>query len=177
MENFIEIKDVNCDSISFYREKEEDNADGNSPIVSPNEVSKVLLVCRKIWFSFFDFFVKNITCFFEFIFLVLFHWKSVFPFLKIHLCLRKVSIESWTRVYCYFPFKLVILIGNFRFLMIAGWFFVFQASLTKCKVLDLHWFFQVRKFFTVIVSHINIHITHITHIPLAIISCENWVYI
>ena len=39
MENFIEIKDVNCDSISFYREKEEDNADGNSPIVSPNEVS------------------------------------------------------------------------------------------------------------------------------------------
>ena len=38
MENFIEIKDVNCDSISFYREKEEDKADDNSPIVSPNEV-------------------------------------------------------------------------------------------------------------------------------------------
>ena len=49
MENFIEIKDVNCDSISFYREKEEDNADDNSPIVSPNEVSNRQ---KFYWFGF-----------------------------------------------------------------------------------------------------------------------------
>ena len=38
MEKVIEIKDADCDLISFYREKEEDVTDHSSPIVSPNEV-------------------------------------------------------------------------------------------------------------------------------------------
>ena len=38
MENFIEMKDADCELILFFREKEEDASDDNSPILSPNEV-------------------------------------------------------------------------------------------------------------------------------------------